>query len=123
MSYKEILTIVYSIKEMPIENCVEAMKKFAESYAARKASDGNNKRPPESHGKLQEAEKSGEQVKKPHNFWCEECRKRATPEATSISEASKAVRARGWSVRAGLRLGMVVGLWTCPECQGKGAKR
>jgi hypothetical protein len=46
MSDDEILTIVYCIKETPIEDCVISMRKFAESYAVRKNKDKNQKRSP-----------------------------------------------------------------------------
>ncbi|MDR1909501.1 MAG: hypothetical protein LBQ35_06265 [Spirochaetaceae bacterium] len=44
MTDNEIIPIVYSIKEMPIEQCVEAMRKFARSYAVREISAMNSRR-------------------------------------------------------------------------------
>jgi hypothetical protein len=36
MSDDEVLNIVYCIKETPIEDCVMAMRKFADTYEARR---------------------------------------------------------------------------------------
>jgi transcription initiation factor IIE alpha subunit len=58
-------------------------------------------------------------VNETHNFWCEKCNKKVTLEAANRSEAQGIMRKSGWSLRIGGVRGMVVGLWTCPECQGK----
>jgi hypothetical protein len=44
MKDSEIIQVVYSIKEMPIEQCVEAMRKFARCYAIRENSARNSRR-------------------------------------------------------------------------------
>jgi hypothetical protein len=62
-------------------------------------------------------------VNETHNFWCEKCKKRVTMKAANRSEAQSIMRKSGWSLRIGGYLGMVVGLWTCPECQGKEVRK
>jgi uncharacterized protein YlaI len=58
-----------------------------------------------------------------HNFWCDKCNKRVALEAPCRSKAQKMMRESGWSLRIGGFRGMVVGLWTCPECRSKEAER
>jgi hypothetical protein len=44
MTDDEIIQAVYTIKEMPIEQCVEAMRKFARCYAIQENSARNSRR-------------------------------------------------------------------------------
>jgi Fe2+ or Zn2+ uptake regulation protein len=57
-----------------------------------------------------------EEMNRAHNFRCEKCNKIVTLETASRDAASSIIRKNGWRLRIGYFQGMVVGLWTCPEC-------
>jgi hypothetical protein len=58
-------------------------------------------------------------MNKTHSFWCDKCEKRVDVKASDREEARRIMRADGWSLETGIRGGMVLGIWTCPECQRK----
>jgi hypothetical protein len=50
---------------------------------------------------------------------CEKCGKREDIEEGDIDDFYKQMKEKGWALRIGGRRGMVVGIWTCPDCGNK----
>jgi hypothetical protein len=66
---------------------------------------------------MPEIEFKKEIPKEKYNFWCDKCKERVTLETVKREEASAKMKENGWHLELGMRRGMVVGVWTCPDCQ------
>ncbi|MDR2535183.1 MAG: hypothetical protein LBD29_04015 [Treponema sp.] len=55
------------------------------------------------------------------NFWCDKCGEKITLEMESRDKAREKMKREGWRVDIGIRRGMVLGIWTCPDCLKSGS--